>query len=55
LQLRHQLGFVLRPWKDARQVRHVYRLFRLRAPSVNRGSFLDTARRTPCALRNSRP
>src|ERR1700687_5174048 len=37
LQLRHELGFVLRPGKDARQVRHVYRLSRLHAPSIVAG------------------
>ena len=34
LQLRHELGFVLRPGKDAGQVRHACRLSRLCAPSV---------------------
>src|ERR1700692_2137465 len=34
LQLRHKLGFVLRPGKDARQVRHVCHLSCLHAPSV---------------------
>src|SRR5580704_12344732 len=34
LQLRHELGFVLRPWEDARQVRHGYRLSRQHATGV---------------------
>ena len=48
LQLRHEFGFVLRPGKDARQVRHVYRLSCLRAP----GDVAEYSRQSPCVLRN---